>query len=538
MTARGARPLLAALVACVVGAARGLTAIVEGNDQILRQNRSSGSFAPASSDLAMSATRAEVEAAAGDLLSSGRLAEVEVSDGDRWVPEPSTTTPQVPGPRPWGSLRCGDTFDIQSSQTFKYSKGRHSGIKRIRSHEICVPNLDYLAQQPGTFDDSSAARMIMKEPRPRSHWIAFGVTAGGILAISLVLLAAYNAWADSIRRRTGITLTHVCCLAFMLLSISIDISMKSAAKAGGHGQYNFDPAVAVLIVELFKLVFSVGLVAASELPRLRKGEKVELPGLEDCFWLAVPGAVYTATNIIAYQAIENIPLATFSVLRETRLFWNAFLWVLIFQLSLTRTRWLGVSGIFFGCTISQVPAMLKSEFSPEVAWVLVLAFLTATGGVMTEYAMKQRAAIDLNLQGCIMYAASSFFTLVFLVAARRHLFVGAAVFFQGFEPECMQIIALQVLQGLTVSRILKHVESVTKSIISSLCSPLLTFIGSAVMKYQLRLHEVIAALVVLCSCCLYLKEGPLKSQSKDGVHQPRRLSLTLKGEWRARDLSV
>ncbi|CAK0905626.1 unnamed protein product [Prorocentrum cordatum] len=229
----------------------------------------------------------------------------------------------------------------------------------------------------------------------------------------------------------------------------------------------------------------------------------------------VPGFVYTATNIIAYEAIQNIPLATFSVLRETRLFWNAALWVLLFQTSLSRTQWLGVSGIFVGCTVSQLPVMMTSEFTPEVMWVLVLAFLTAAGGVMTEYAMKQRAAVDINLQGCVIYVTSCCFTVSFLLVARSHLFLSAADFFHGFEPECMQIVALQVLQGLTVSRILKHVESVTKSIVSSLCSPLLTFIGSVVMKYHLRPHEIMASLVVFLSCMLYLKDGPL------GFGQPK-----------------
>jgi len=353
--------------------------------------------------------------------------------------------------------------------------------------------------------------------RPRDHWVAFGVAASIILVAALALLAAYTAWADAFERLTGITLTHVCCIAFMLFSISIDLSMKSAAKGAGHGRYNFDPAVAVLIVELSKLVISAGLVGATELPRKLKGQKVAYPALKDCCWLAVPGFVYTATNIIAYEAIQNIPLATFSVLRETRLFWNAFLWVLLFQTSLSRTQWLGVSGIFVGCTVSQLPVMMTSEFSWEVTWVLVLAFLTAFGGVMTEYAMKQRAEVDINLQGCVIYITSCIFTLTFLLIYRSHLFISVADFFHGFEPECMQIVALQVLQGLTVSRILKHVESVTKSIVSSLCSPLLTFIGSVVMKYSLRPHEIMASMVVFFSCMLYLKDGPL------GFGQPKDL---------------
>lgn len=442
----------------------------------------------------------------------------QAPDADGRAPVPSTTSAAQEQPRWWGgSLRCGDHFDIQSSQTFKWSRGIRSGIKKIRNHGQCAQEsaLQTAKQSGGLAPEVSPEAHAAAESR--DHWIAFGVTASIILVAALALLAAYNAWADAIERLTGITLTHVCCIAFMLFSISIDLSMKSAAKGAGHGRYNFDPAVAVLIVELSKLVISAGLVGATELPRKLKGQRVAYPTVKDCCWLAVPGFVYTATNIIAYEAIQNIPLATFSVLRETRLFWNAFLWVLLFQTSLSRTQWLGVSGIFVGCTVSQLPVMMASEFTPEVMWVLVLAFLTAAGGVMTEYAMKQRAAVDINLQGCVIYVTSCFFTLMFLLIARSHLFISAADFFHGFEPECMQIVALQVLQGLTVSRILKHVESVTKSIVSSLCSPLLTFIGSVVMKYSLRPHEIMASLVVFLSCMVYLKDGPL------GFGQPKDL---------------
>jgi len=336
-----------------------------------------------------------------------------------------------------------------------------------------------------------------------------------ILAVAITLFVVYRCLHQTIERFTGIGIQHISCLVFMVLSVSTDMSTKAAAKQQG-GHYAFDPAIAVVIVEACKLVVSLLIFGATTSCRSKDDSPLVLPTVKDVMVLAVPGLVYTCNNILVFEAIEKVPLATFAVIRETRLVWNALIWMALFKVNLGRFRWLAIIGVIFGCTANQVPKAMHSEFTWGVMYAFLLAFLNAAGGVACEFAMKMKAAMDINLQNAVIYASCSSLALLYLAVFRTGVFASAAAFFHGFQPECLQVILLQIITGLTVSRILKHVESVTKSMVAALCSPIVCFLGSAMMGVNLRWNEMLAAVLVVFSCLLFLKQGPLQtSTTKD-----------------------
>merc|ERR1719229_1153345 len=108
--------------------------------------------------------------------------------------------------------------------------------------------------------------------------------------------------------------------------------------------------------------------------------------------------------MIVYEAIQRIPLATFGVIRETRLIWNAVLWSICFKVQISRMRWVGIWGILVGCLVSQVHIVFRSEFTWQIWWAFVLAFLNGLSGVITEYAFKRNNGMDINLQNAILCA--------------------------------------------------------------------------------------------------------------------------------------
>lgn len=65
------------------------------------------------------------------------------------------------------------------------------------------------------------------------------------------------------------------------------------------------------------------------------------------------------------------------------------------------------------------------------------------------------------------------------------------------------------LTGLAVSRILKYVDAVTKTIVAALRGPGVIFFGAWIFHTHLRWSEVIATVVVCIACWIYLREGPL-----------------------------
>jgi UDP-sugar transporter A1/2/3 len=273
--------------------------------------------------------------------------------------------------------------------------------------------------------------------------------------------------------------------------------------------------VAVFVCEICKLLISAVLFLVRVVDLWRQGTEIPLPSRSDTAWLALPGLFYTVTNIIVYEAIENIPLATFGVIRETRLVWNAIFWTIVFKIRLSRLRWVGIVGIVVGCIVSEVQVVQKAEFTWQIWWVFMLAFLNGLSGVVTEYAFKRKASVDINLQQMVLCAVCGCFSFLFLLVFRPYVVHSPSVFFKGFTPDCLQVILLQTVMGLVVGRMLKYIESVTKSILASLCSPLLTFIGSAALNLHLRICDIVASLIVISSCIIYLSEGSLAQPETD-----------------------
>jgi len=345
--------------------------------------------------------------------------------------------------------------------------------------------------QPST---ESSARFLMK--------------AGCMLLMCFAAIYVYSQNSEAVEAKTGMKLAHICCVVYASLSIGIDLSIKNAAVAYG-GHFPFHPACGVIVVEFSKCVVSAVLLAFVVHRDRQEGRDFVWPKLSDVAWLAVPAAIYAMNNMIVFQAIKSCPLSSFGVIRETMLVWNALIWCATFQQSISATRWLAIAGIFFGCSVNQIPKMLGDEWNMGVLWAFLLAFCNAAGAVANEYAMKQRAALDINLQNCILYTLCGSFVFVGLAFSDPVHVSSTAEFFTGFVPECWQIIILQVFTGLAVSRILKYVEAVTKTIVAAIRGPGVIFFGAMIFHTSLGLSEVIATLMVCVSCYVYLRQGPL-----------------------------
>jgi len=370
-----------------------------------------------------------------------------------------------------------------------------------------------------------AAYLLDAKPTLDLHVLrAPGSASGLYLAKALLFLATimavtyvYGKNHKTVEAITGMRLTHFCCIAYAGLSISIDLSIKNAAEAYG-GHFPFNPACGVIVVEYCKLVVSAVLFGFHYLEARQTGETIAWPSMKDVGWLGVPAFIYAVNNLVVFQAIRSTPLATFGVVRETMLIWNALIWTATFRHPLATTRWLAILGIFLGCTLNQLPKMLGDEFSVGVFWSALLAFSNAAGAVANEYAFKQRAQVDINLQNAILYTLCGSFVLIGLAVFDPAVVASPSSFFKGFVPECLQVIILQIFTGLAVSRILKYVEAVTKTVVAAIRGPGVIIFGSFIFGTRLSGSDLLATVIVSASCYLFLSQGPLLQPAapKDG----------------------
>jgi len=345
-----------------------------------------------------------------------------------------------------------------------------------------------------------------------------GFVAAGLLttAAGLALYLVYARFQAHIEHACGLGVTHVCCICFVVLSVSIDLSIKAAA-AGDGGHYSFEPAAAVLVVETCKLIFSAGLFSEVCFRSRRESVQIQLPSVSDVAWLALPGAVYSVDMVILYECVERVSLTTYAVIRETRLIWAALIWTAVFGLPLSRMRWLGMGGIILGCCVNQIPKWIHEGgvgAGDGMLLSLFFAFLTGAAGVLNEYVLKKTSGIDINLQNSVHYFTGVCCILVYFAVFRPHVFDSVAVFFSGFEPPCILIIILQVFAGLVVSRILKYMEAITEKVLGSFCSPVVVYVGAALFHHRLTVFQIISPIIVFVACVIYLKDGPLSNGTR------------------------
>jgi len=398
------------------------------------------------------------------------------------------------------------------------SPGGRSALRNLHVGEQ-VGDIEYDPVVEPQEAPQSASRGSLK--RLYTIFIVRAAAIGTLALVPVVLYLLYNALHETLAERVGLQARHLCCVVFVVAFVATDISIKQASVANG-GHYTFQPGVAVTIVELCKLLTSAGLLAMKRKQKVvpastqkAGSDSGELPTLGGVALLMTPAVFYTFDSILAYYAMAGVPLATVGVVRQTRLVWSALIWMVIFRTPISCTRWIAIVGIIIACVLSQVPAMLSSEYTSKVWLVVLLAFMSSASIVFHEYVIKSQAGVDLNLQNVILYASGVACALVYLAIVKISVFSSPAAFFEGVTPECLQVIVLQVFLGLTISRILKYVESVTKGIMSSLSSIVTIFVGSALLHTHLKAAEILAAAVASAFCLLYLSQGPLVHASRE-----------------------
>jgi drug/metabolite transporter (DMT)-like permease len=332
------------------------------------------------------------------------------------------------------------------------------------------------------------------------------------------------------------------------MSVSADTITTMVASNHG-GKLSFHPACLVLLVEITKFAFSAILRVIS-LCMQKSTAEAEAAKLESVVksgpqsWvqvfsygaaIALPAGIYAASNILNYYGIARSKTSQYAIFRETGLLWNACLWCVVFNMAISKRRWLAIFGIFLGCSIKAVPDIVSGETSLVdlgVIAIMIQSFLSALGGVSNEYVLKKDPNADINTQNAIMYFFGAGFALLTILAVHPSRLQSKAAFFDGFEPSCWRIVILQSLVGLSASRILKHANAVTKGVITALRGPAL-MVMSAMMLRSLpswqgfTVWDLASALVICPATMLYLLSS---SSSSKPASEPSKSKLLSAGE--------
>jgi hypothetical protein len=345
---------------------------------------------------------------------------------------------------------------------------------------------------------SSSERVIIFASDPQVVvWVTIRQSLsllGCILAVVLVSWAIFGSG--------GKMYSLLACGVYLIVSVSIDVSIS--IQKSKTGEYELDPMCAVCLVELIKLIVSLGLHSYN----CRTNDSNFVPdrlSSEDAKWLLLPSLGYTANNILVWNAIGQNDLATFGIFRDTMVFWTAAIWFFTFWVPLGGMRILGLALILVGIVVSQASKVAAGfSFNLAAFWVLLMTLTNAVSSVANEKALKRNFGLDLNVQNSIMYSMMTVISIIVIAFSKPGKLLSLTAFFEGFSVYTVLTVCLQAGAGLLVSRLLKYADATMKTVATCLRGPSLVLLTTAPPI------TISSAMIVMSGCMIYLFQGPVK----------------------------
>lgn len=338
---------------------------------------------------------------------------------------------------------------------------RYAGSEEQSSLSV-VPELD--AKLRGGPPSTQA---IHWQPPPLLRTRLHVVTVGLALGLPVALWFSLRLWwcrSDSIAAHTTSQPVAMGVLAiYVVLLLVFDmLTSYTAQKHGGH--YPWVPMVLVFIVEMSKTLVSLCLY-------VKEGQHPRLDTLRMVALCLVPvSALYAGNNCFVYFLLSHVDLSSYVIWRNTTILFNAVLWTRVMGRSLRLEQWVAVLFLFAGCCMSslKVDGSLSEIVGWEMAYFMFSAFMSSLAAVLNESVLKQEAFKDLgvNCMNVVMYSLSCLFMAIVLLsqvlrADEPLLEIGSLV--SNLDASAAALITVQTLLGLTVSRVLVHATSVSKT---------------------------------------------------------------------------
>jgi multidrug transporter EmrE-like cation transporter len=258
---------------------------------------------------------------------------------------------------------------------------------------------------------------------------------------------------------------------YLVLIVGLDILIKRNSEQTGSSHAT-PPMLMVCLSEFGKLLVSLLLSARSAIA----GAWSPVPPSDTktkavCLMMPV-ALLYGCNNTLIYIALAQVRLDTYAVWRNSSILFSALIWTWVWQRRIEHHRWVAIFLCMLGATLHMLEASLAVKLDWGVSLVLLSAILSAMASCFNEYGMKSPATANLTIDqlNIILYSET---LAVLLLANALHGGLPDNVqnvyaTMVGIPTGTWCVVYMQVLLGITVSRVLKHADAVAKTIVGCL----------------------------------------------------------------------
>ncbi|KAM8908132.1 putative UDP-sugar transporter protein SLC35A4 [Spinachia spinachia] len=286
-----------------------------------------------------------------------------------------------------------------------------------------------------------------------------------------------------IRRHVLKTIAWGLLLGLMVLIYGSHAPLITLTKV--DGQVPFSPSSCVVMIELFKLLISVGTL-------LSTGGTTALhaaPPLVCVAPYAVPAVLYALNNNLVVVMQAYMDPSSYQVLSNLKIASTALFYSLCLGKRLRPSQWSAVGLLMSAGVCHSYSSLDSDKAEPEdgprlhiTAWglflVVVYCCVSGLAAVYTERMLKSQK-LPLSLQNLYLYGFGVAINSVSSFVA------GEKGFLEGYSGVVWAIIAGQAANGLLMSVVLKHGSGITRLFVIS-CSMLVNAVLSwAILGLQL-----------------------------------------------------
>ena len=235
----------------------------------------------------------------------------------------------------------------------------------------------------------------------------------------------------------------------------------------------------------------------------------------------VPAIMYFVLNVLFYVVISGTTIAAYAITLEMQIVVVAIFWLAVFGRQISTVRIFACVGVAAGFVIFHWNRVVGLANDKGIYFALAMTFWTASCTVASECVFKRDMNLNINIQNTILYGYG-----VLLGSGLMFIYVAVegweSVQLDGlFTAEVLALLSVRAMHGLSVSRVLKYMDSITKTIGSGLTGPLSIALGPFILPEPVSTSTVVAASITFVASFVYwtdLRLGP--DTSKDANSTP------------------
>ncbi|XP_067950952.1 probable UDP-sugar transporter protein SLC35A4 [Watersipora subatra] len=274
------------------------------------------------------------------------------------------------------------------------------------------------------------------------------------------------------------------------------------------GRIGYDTTQVVFLNELVKFTISLVLLA--------KTSSISGFSLQECLPYSIPGFCYFINNNLSFYILTELDPATFSVLSNIKIVTTTVLYVLVMRrypnrLQLLALVMLTAASVIhsYGTSFETISATENSmHMKVSLYGILMLLFAVSNSSfaaIYTEFIVKKNFHVSLYKQNAYLYVTGMMFNcgpMIWRSAAAPEL-SNNFITFTGFNLYTWLIIGNTVLQGLSISVLMKYSTNITRLVMN--CSSLVISSSMSIVlfNFSVSVFFLISATLVVFALVLY-----------------------------------